>query len=63
MLKTRQRVYKQAVSHEEAVAIIKAEAGRHFDPAVVAAFIQVHEKFKAIARKYREPGTAVALGD
>ncbi|PKM48702.1 MAG: two-component system response regulator, partial [Firmicutes bacterium HGW-Firmicutes-6] len=60
---TSERVYKNAVSHEEAMAIIKADSGRHFDPMVVSAFLQVHEKFKIIAQKYREPGVGVYLGD
>lgn len=52
---TSERVYKNAATHEEAVAIISEEAGHHFDPVVVDAFRQVNESFKAIARKYREP--------
>src|SRR5690606_19159394 len=31
------RVYKPAMMHEAAVAIISEEAGRHFDPRLVAA--------------------------
>lgn len=53
---TSERIYKRASTHQEAVAIITTESGRHFDPAVVDAFLQVHEKFKVIAQKYREPG-------
>lgn len=32
------RPYKKAVSEDEAATIVKSEAGRHFDPAVVDAF-------------------------
>lgn len=60
---TSRRVYKSASTHEEAVAIITDEAGRHFDPAVVDAFVQVQENFKAIAQKYSEAGAGDALVD
>ena len=42
------RVYKEAFSHEEAVRIIKAESARHFDPAVVEAFLRAEQDFQAI---------------
>jgi putative two-component system response regulator len=58
---TSERIYKSASTHQEAVTIITAEAGRHFDPAVVDAFLQVHENFKAIARRYSEPGASICL--
>ena len=38
-----QRPYKRSYSHEEAVEIIEKEAGTHFDPAVVKAFIKSQE--------------------
>lgn len=37
------RPYKSAWSVEQALAEIKCEAGRHFDPCVVAAFLTMHE--------------------
>ncbi|MDX2148097.1 MAG: HD domain-containing protein [Planctomycetota bacterium] len=46
---TSKRVYKDAMSHEEAVAIIAAEGGKQFDPRVVAAFQLCHQQFE-IAR-------------
>lgn len=60
---TSRRVYKSASTHEEAVVIITDEAGHHFDPAVVDAFVQVQENFKAIAQKYSEAGASVSLAD
>lgn len=36
---TSERPYKAAWSHERAMAHIQAEAGRHFDPACVAALV------------------------
>jgi response regulator RpfG family c-di-GMP phosphodiesterase len=48
------RVYKEAFSHAEAKAIIRAGRGSHFDPAVVAAFLAVEEKFIATAQAYSD---------
>jgi putative two-component system response regulator len=46
------RVYKQAVSHDEAVATIFAASGTLFDPVVVAAFERRRDDFRAIAERY-----------
>jgi adenylate cyclase len=46
------RVYKDAMPHEEAVEIIRAGRGTHFDPDVVDAFLESREHFKIIASKY-----------
>src|SRR5262249_5066685 len=35
------RVYRQPIPHAEAVAVIRAGSGTHFDPAVVEAFLAV----------------------
>jgi putative two-component system response regulator len=48
------RVYKEPMPHEEAVDIIRQTAGRHFDPDVVAAFLEIHETFRAIAVAYAD---------
>ena len=48
---TSERVYKKAVSHEKAVAIIKADSGSHFDPDVVDAFLALKERFREISRR------------
>ena len=39
------RAYRDAVSHEQAVAAIVAARGRHFDPDVVDAFLDVETAF------------------
>lgn len=44
------RVYKEALPHDLAVEIITSERGRHFDPAVVDAFLDLQEAFWNIAR-------------
>jgi putative two-component system response regulator len=46
------RIYKEAMSHEEAVAIIEEGRGRHFDPDVVAAFRAVEGEFRSIAERF-----------
>jgi len=43
------RVYKEGISHEEAVQIIRENKGHHFDPDVVDAFLELQDDFKAIA--------------
>ena len=48
------RVYKTAMSHERAIAIIVDGAGKHFDPDIVAAFAQITDEFAAIASRYTD---------
>lgn len=44
------RVYKPAYSHQDAVDYIIQQKGRHFDPDMVDAFIQIKSEFKKITR-------------
>jgi len=46
---TTKRVYKEAMSHEEAADIICSQAGKQFDPAVVDAFQHREAEFAALA--------------
>lgn len=48
------RVYKEAMSFEESLAIIKAESGKHFDPVVVEAFMYDLRAVKKIYDDFRE---------
>lgn len=48
------RIYKDAMPHEEAVKIIVAGRGTHFDPDVVDAFVEIKDKFAAIAQQFAE---------
>ncbi len=56
---TSKRVYKPAISHEEAVHIITKGDGRtephHFDPDVLQAFISVEDKFRETAQMHADP--------
>jgi HD-GYP domain-containing protein (c-di-GMP phosphodiesterase class II) len=51
---TTRRVYKEAMSHEEAITIILDGRGRHFDPTVVDAFAEMTEQFREIAIRYAD---------
>jgi len=48
------RVYKEAVSHEEAIAILLAGRGSHFDPRIVDAFLELQDEIRAIAQRYTD---------
>ena len=50
------RVYKPPYSHDKAVEMIREERGRHFDPDVVDAFLQITEEFHSVARHFCEAG-------
>jgi putative two-component system response regulator len=51
---TSKRVYKAAMGHEKARAIIEEQHGRHFDPSICEAFTQIHTQFDA-ARAQLQP--------
>ncbi len=46
---TSERPYKKAKTHEQAVEIIKADSGTHFDPLLVNSFLEISDRFKSIA--------------
>jgi putative two-component system response regulator len=46
------RVYKDGVPHDQAVAIIFQGRASHFDPDMVDAFIEIQDEFQAIAQRY-----------
>lgn len=50
------RIYKSAIPHEKAFEIIVEGRGRHFDPDMVDAFMDIHMEFKAIADKFSDKG-------
>lgn len=47
------RIYKDELSHEESVAIIKEARGTQFNPLLVTLFLEVHEEFDFIARNIK----------
>lgn len=57
---TSRRVYKAAFTHEIARAMILRDAGGHFDPDIVEAFVRTEEQFIGIQARYAEPHAAAA---
>ena len=49
------RVYKEAMTHEQAVQIIAEGRGTHFDPDLVDAFLQISDQFHEIAERFADP--------
>jgi len=48
------RSYKDPWSEDQVLEVIRAERGRHFDPAVVDAFLSIFDVVQAIREKYRD---------
>lgn len=55
-----ERIYKQAIPHDDAVGIILAERGRHFDPELTDVFATIAPSFAAIARKFADNASTLA---
>lgn len=55
---TSHRIYKPAMTHEQAWHVISHGDGRtcpeHFDPDVLQAFLDIHDQFKAISIQFRD---------
>lgn len=54
------RVYKEPMPHSEAMRIIAAGRGSHFDPDIVDAFLAKQDELKAIATKYADSDRDIA---
>jgi putative two-component system response regulator len=50
---TSDRVYRTAMTHPEAVRIVREGEGTFFDPAMVDAFLEVQHDFEKIAAEYK----------
>jgi len=57
---TSKRVYKNAFAHEVAKSIIVKDAGAHFDPAVVDAFIAAEQAFVDVRERYQSANATAA---
>jgi response regulator RpfG family c-di-GMP phosphodiesterase len=55
------RVYKGPWSDQLALDYIKDQSGKHFDPAVVDAFLAIYDVIAAIRDKYQEGGSSPPL--
>lgn len=54
------RAYKEPYSHDQAIEMMTAERGRHFDPEMLDAMISIADQFHAIAEHYRDNGVGEA---
>jgi putative two-component system response regulator len=54
------RVYKAAFSHEIAKSMILKDAGTHFDPDIVEAFVRTENQFIETRARYAEPQAMAA---
>ncbi len=54
------RVYKEAMSHEKAVSIIREGSGSHFDADIVDAFLAVQDAFQAVAAHFADSDADMA---
>lgn len=53
------RVYKAAFTHDAAIAIMREESGRHFDPEVLKGMLAIATRFDEIAQRFSdEPASA-----
>ena len=48
------RVYKDAMPHEQAVALMREGRGSHFDPDILDAFLALQDECRAIAARYAD---------
>ena len=53
------RVYKEGMSHEQAVSIIVEGKGSHFDADMVDAFLELQDAFRAIAVRFADTDTDI----
>jgi cyclic di-GMP phosphodiesterase len=54
------RVYKKAMSHEKAVGIMIEGKGKHFDPDLIDAFLELQEEFQDISQRYADSDQELA---
>jgi putative two-component system response regulator len=57
------RVYKLAMSHDDAMEIIRSGSGTHFDPDVVACALELEKTFQNISQTYSDINRIVDKGE
>ena len=50
------RIYKPALNHDEAIAIMIRERGKHFDPEIIDRMLTISGRFADIARRFSDAG-------
>jgi len=58
---TSRRRYKAAKSHEAAVEIVREEAGKHFDPVLVEAFLRCQDQFDLVRERMEDSETVAGV--
>ncbi|WP_456385509.1 response regulator [Desulfolithobacter sp.] len=48
------RVYKDSMTHDDALEIMKQGRGQHFDPCMIDIFLEIETEFHHVARKYQD---------
>ena len=48
------RVYKPAFTHDAAIAIMREESGRHFDPEILSCMLSIAGRFDEIAQRFSD---------
>jgi len=48
------RVYKEPFPHEKSIAIMIDGRGKHFDPILLDAFVEIQDEFRVVAETYRD---------
>ncbi len=51
---TSKRIYKEAMSHDDAVAYMREKSGQELDPVIVNAFLKIQNEFKQIANRFTD---------
>ncbi len=54
------RIYKEPMPHAQAVAVVRMASGRHFDPDIVQAFLEIEDTLHAIATAYGDSEADIA---
>jgi putative two-component system response regulator len=54
------RIYKEGMSHTQAVTLIQKGRAQHFDPDIVDAFLAIQDEFQAIAARYADSNSDLA---
>jgi putative two-component system response regulator len=60
---TSNRVYRAAMTHEETAQIISDGSGTHFDPAIVAVFLELADEFRRICRQWADVALPARVDD
>ncbi|MCG8450090.1 MAG: response regulator [Pirellulales bacterium] len=57
------RVYKEAYTHADTRSVILNDSGKHFDPDVVQAYLEVENEFLQIQKAYRDETETAQTGE